>query len=51
MTTMVETVPSADGTLIAFERIGGGAPVNLIGGAYNDRSPFSWPTARRAPPA
>lgn len=38
MNTTVETVASADGTPIAFERSGQGAPVILIGGAFNDRS-------------
>jgi hypothetical protein len=32
MNTTVETVASADGTPIAFERMGQGAPVILIGG-------------------
>lgn len=31
-------VGSADGTTIAFDRYGDGAPVIVIGGAYNDRS-------------
>lgn len=34
----VLTVRSADGTAIAFERVGSGPPVILIGGAFNDRS-------------
>jgi pimeloyl-ACP methyl ester carboxylesterase len=38
MTTTLETVTSADGTPIAFERTGGGAPVVLVGGAFNDRT-------------
>jgi pimeloyl-ACP methyl ester carboxylesterase len=38
MNTTVETVASADGTSIAFERTGQGTPVILIGGAFNDRS-------------
>jgi pimeloyl-ACP methyl ester carboxylesterase len=38
MTTTFQTVASADGTTIAFERIGDGSPVILIGGAFNDRS-------------
>lgn len=33
-----ETVRSADGTTIAFERRGDGPPVILIGGAFNDRT-------------
>jgi pimeloyl-ACP methyl ester carboxylesterase len=36
--TTVETVSSADGTRIALERTGSGAPVILVGGAFNDRS-------------
>jgi pimeloyl-ACP methyl ester carboxylesterase len=38
MNTTIETVTSADGTPIAIERAGRGAPVILIGGAFNDRS-------------
>lgn len=38
MTTTPETVRSADGTTIAFDRLGEGAPVILIGGAFNDRT-------------
>jgi pimeloyl-ACP methyl ester carboxylesterase len=38
MTATFETVASADGTPIAFERAGEGPPVILIGGAFNDRS-------------
>ncbi len=38
MTTTPETVRSADGTTIAFDRRGEGAPVILIGGAFNDRT-------------
>ncbi|KZB79853.1 alpha/beta fold hydrolase [Amycolatopsis regifaucium] len=38
MTTTLETVTSADGTLIAFERTGEGTPVILVGGAFNDRT-------------
>jgi pimeloyl-ACP methyl ester carboxylesterase len=38
MNTTIETVTSADGTPIAIERTGRGAPVILIGGAFNDRS-------------
>lgn len=34
MNTTLETVASADGTLIAFERAGTGSPVILIGGAF-----------------
>jgi pimeloyl-ACP methyl ester carboxylesterase len=38
MGTSVATVTSADGTSIAFERVGDGPPVVLVGGALNDRS-------------
>jgi hypothetical protein len=38
MNTTIETVTSADGTPIAIEQTGRGAPVILIGGAFNDRS-------------
>ena len=38
MSITVETVTSADGTRIALERSGSGAPVILVGGAFNDRS-------------
>ncbi|QXV56175.1 alpha/beta hydrolase [Amycolatopsis sp. TNS106] len=38
MTTSFETVTSADGTSIAFDRTGQGAPVILVGGAFNDRT-------------
>ncbi|MFD8500731.1 alpha/beta fold hydrolase [Amycolatopsis sp. NPDC059657] len=34
----MDTVTSADGTKIAFERTGGGPPVILVGGAFNDRT-------------
>ena len=34
---MTETVQSADGTTIAYERTGTGPAVILIGGAFNDR--------------
>ncbi|MFG3714895.1 alpha/beta fold hydrolase [Micromonospora sp. NPDC047730] len=34
----VETVRSADGTRIAYERAGDGPPIILVGGAFNDRS-------------
>jgi len=35
---MTQTVRSADGTAIAFDRTGQGPAVILIGGAFNDRS-------------
>jgi pimeloyl-ACP methyl ester carboxylesterase len=38
MISTVETVTSADGTVIAFERTGDGPAVILVGGAFNDRS-------------
>ena len=38
MNTIVETVTATDGTSIALERIGTGAPVIPVGGAFNDRS-------------
>jgi len=47
--TTVETVTSADGTRIAMERTGAGAPVILIGGAYNDRSMVAALAATLAP--
>ena len=34
-------VTSADGTSIAYERRGAGAPVILVGGAFNDRTPVA----------
>ena len=49
MKTTVETVTSADGTRIALERVGDGAPVVLIGGAYNDRSTMVALAATLAP--
>ena len=33
----METVTSADGTRIAFDRVGEGPPVILVGGALSDR--------------
>jgi pimeloyl-ACP methyl ester carboxylesterase len=47
--TTVETVMSADGTRIALERTGSGAPVILIGGAFNDRSTVAALAATLAP--
>jgi pimeloyl-ACP methyl ester carboxylesterase len=47
--TTVESVTSADGTRIALERVGDGAPVILIGGAYNDRSTVAALAATLAP--
>jgi pimeloyl-ACP methyl ester carboxylesterase len=35
--TVVEKVRSADGTEIAYDRIGEGPPLILVGGAFNDR--------------
>ena len=49
MNTTVETVTSADGTRIALERVGDGAPVVLIGGAFNDRSTVAALAATLAP--
>ena len=34
----MDSVSSADGTTIAYERSGGGPPIILVGGAFNDRS-------------
>ena len=34
----MNTVTSADGTLIAFDRFGDGPPVIMAAGAFNDRS-------------
>jgi pimeloyl-ACP methyl ester carboxylesterase len=49
MNTTLETVTSADGTPIAFERVGGGPPVILVGGAFNDRSTVAGLAAVLAP--
>ena len=49
MKTTVETVSSADGTRIALERTGSGAPVILVGGAFNDRSTVAALAATLAP--
>ncbi|SCL34478.1 Pimeloyl-ACP methyl ester carboxylesterase [Micromonospora nigra] len=37
----VETVVSADGTVIAYEKSGSGPPVVVIGGGLNDRAMFT----------
>ena len=37
-TWTVDSVSSADGTVIAYERSGDGPPIILVGGAFNDRS-------------
>jgi hypothetical protein len=34
----MKTVISADGTVIAFDRFGGGPPVLMAAGAFNTRS-------------
>jgi len=47
--TTVEIVTSVDGTRIAVERTGSGAPVILIGGAFNDRSTVAALAATLAP--
>ena len=49
MKATVEAVTSADETRIALERVGDGAPVVLIGGAYNDRSTMAALAATLAP--
>nr|WP_235096996.1 alpha/beta fold hydrolase [Amycolatopsis decaplanina] len=49
MTTSFETVTSADGTPIAFDRAGEGAPVILVGGAFNDRTTLAGLAATLAP--
>jgi hypothetical protein len=33
----VDRARSADGTAIAFDRVGGGPPLVLVGGALSDR--------------
>lgn len=47
----IETVASADGTPIAFERTGSGPAVVLVGGAFNDRSTVGGLAAVLAPHA
>jgi pimeloyl-ACP methyl ester carboxylesterase len=49
MNATFETVTSADGTPIAVERKGGGPPVILIGGAFNDRSAVAGLAAAQPP--
>jgi pimeloyl-ACP methyl ester carboxylesterase len=49
MTTTLQTVTSADGTSIAFERVGDGPAVILVGGAFNDRSTVAALAATLAP--
>jgi pimeloyl-ACP methyl ester carboxylesterase len=49
MTASFETVTSADGTTIAFERTGDGPPVILVGGAFNDRTTVAGLAAVLAP--
>src|SRR5687767_12226313 len=34
----MKTVTSADGTAIAYEQVGAGAPVVMVSAAFNDRS-------------
>lgn len=41
MKATLDKVTSADGTTIAFEKVGDGPPVILIGGAFNDRTTVS----------
>lgn len=48
-TTTVQTVRSADGTTIAYQAIGDGTPVILIGGAFNDRTTVAGLAAALAP--
>jgi pimeloyl-ACP methyl ester carboxylesterase len=45
----VETVRSADGTTIAFERVGEGPPAILVGGALTDRAALAPLAALLAP--
>lgn len=49
MTTTLQTVTSADGTSIAFEQVGDGPAVILVGGAFNDRSTVAALAATLAP--
>lgn len=48
-TTKSATVTSADGTTLAVDTVGTGAPVILIGGAFNDRSTVAALAAELAP--
>lgn len=48
-TTNIQTVSSADGTTIAYQAMGDGPPVILIGGAFNDRSTVAGLAAAVAP--
>lgn len=47
--TTIQTVTSADGTTIAYQAIGDGPPVILIGGAFNDRTTVAGLAAAIAP--
>jgi pimeloyl-ACP methyl ester carboxylesterase len=47
--TVAEMTTSADGTPIAFDRIGDGPPLILVGGAFNDRSSAAQLAERLAP--
>jgi pimeloyl-ACP methyl ester carboxylesterase len=49
MNATFQTVTSADGTPIAVEKTGGGPPVILVGGAFNDRSTVAGLAAVLAP--
>jgi hypothetical protein len=49
MDATFETVTSADGTLIAFEREGDGPPVLVVGGAFNNRSTADPPRRQSGP--
>jgi hypothetical protein len=44
---IMNNVRSRDGTTIAFDRSGGGPPVIVVGGAFNDRSTGRGPPCRR----
>ncbi len=49
MTSSFEIVTSADGTPIAFERAGDGAPVILVGSAFDDRTTVAGLAATLSP--